>query len=260
MPESSWTGRESRIEMSMGRLLDLFERNDVRCTCFVLGKVAEDHPQLVRDIHDAGHEVATHGFSHQEVYDLTPAEFRDEIRRSVDLLEDLTGQKVIGYRAPYFTITDRSLWALDILREEGIVYDSSIHPIMHHRCGIPGADRVPTYLDVSGGRLLEVPVSTLPIARFNLPVGGGTYMRLYPYAFLRRCLKRLERTGETIGIYTHPWEVDVTMPRIKLDPLLYFAHYTNLGTTYGKLDALLSDFDFVPYKVAYSDYIEAIDS
>ena len=142
----------------MGQMLDLMAQHDVQSTCFVLGKVAEDHPTLIRDIHQAGHEVATHGYAHDEVHHLTPEAFRDDLQRSIDLLEGVTNEKVIGYRAPYFTITPRSLWALPILAEAGIRYDSSIHPIYHFRYGIPGAARTPSVLETGSKHpLLELP-------------------------------------------------------------------------------------------------------
>lgn len=255
LPPSEWGGFERRVEASMSTLLAILNKANTRATCFILGRVAEDHPNLVRDIHAAGHEVASHGFSHQEVYKLSPDQFRDEIRRSIDVLEDLTGQSVIGYRAPYFSITSESLWALDILIEEGIKYDSSIHPIFHHRCGIPGAARTPSMLDLDGGRLLEAPVSTWPAGVLNVPVGGGTYMRMYPYSLLRVALKSLDRRGEVIGIYTHPWEVDEEMPRISMPPAIRFSHYHNLASTRRKLEHLLEDFRFTTYREAYKDLI-----
>lgn len=242
----------------MSAILSILDDANTSATCFILGKVAEEHPNLVREIHAAGHEVASHGFSHQEVYKLTPEEFRDEIRRSVDLLEDLTGQNVIGYRAPYFSVTSDSLWALDILVEEGLRYDSSIHPIFHHRCGIPGAERTPSLLELESGTLLEAPVSTFPARVMNVPVGGGTYMRMYPYRLLRSALNSLQRRGEVVGIYTHPWEIDEDMPRISMPPTIRFSHYHNLGSTKKKLRRLLQDFRFGTYKEAYSDLISQV--
>ncbi len=260
MPPSAWTGYEVRVTSSMPTLLDLLAKHDVKATCFVLGKVAEEHPMLVRDIHEAGHEIASHGHTHREVFKLTPDEFREELVHSVRLLEDITGEKVIGYRAPYFTITEESMWALDILCEEGILYDSSIHPITHYRCGIPGADRSPSVMELKSGSLLEVPVSTYPLAKFNIPVGGGFYMRFYPYSFTKRRLKNLEGQGEVIGVYTHPWESDPQMPRIRLSPYLYMAHYYNLKSTQQKLDSLLTDFSFVPYREAYAEHLSSVMS
>lgn len=259
IPLSEWGRFEHRVEVSMSALLELMERYGVRATCFVLGKVAEEHPQLVRAIQAAGHEVATHGYSHEKVYDLTPRRFREELRRSMRLLEDLTGEKVIGHRAPYFTITEQSLWALDVLAEEGILYDSSIHPVFNYRYGIPDAERRPAFLSLaSGGRLLEIPVSTYPASRVNIPVGGGAYFRLYPYALTRAALGQLEGKGEGLSLYMHPWEVDPNHPRIPLPARVRITHYVNLCSTASKLNRLFQDFEFAPYREVYRAMLEEV--
>ena len=259
IPLSEWGRFERRVEASMRTMLELMERYGVRATCFVLGKVAKEHPQLVRAIHAAGHEVATHGYSHEKIYNLTPQRFREELRRSIRLLEDLTGEKVIGHRAPYFTITEQSLWALDVLAEEGILYDSSIHPVFNYRYGIPNAERRPAFLSLAGGgRLLEIPVSTYPGPRVNVPVGGGAYFRLYPYALTRAALRKLARRGEGLSFYMHPWEVDPDHPRIPLPARVSATHYVNLGSTASKLDKLLRDFAFAPYREVYRAMLEEV--
>ena len=259
IPLPSWGRFEHRVEASMSVLLELMERYGVRATCFVLGKVAEEHPQLVRAIQAAGHEVATHGYSHEKVYDLTPQRFREELRRSMRLLEDLTGEKVIGHRAPYFTITERSLWALDVLAEEGILYDSSIHPVFNYRYGIPDAERRPAFLPLAGGgRLLEIPVSTYPALRANVPVGGGAYFRLYPYALTRAALGQLEGRGEGLSLYMHPWEVDPDHPRVPLPARVRVTHYANLRSTAPKLNKLFQDFAFAPYREVYRAMLEEV--
>jgi len=259
IPMSQWDNFEKRVEGSMTRMLDIMAAHDVNATCFILGKVAEDHPHLVQRIHKAGHEIATHGYSHAKIYDLTPERFRRELRRSIDLLQDLTGEPVLGHRAPYFTITEESLWALDILAEEGIRYDSSIHPVFNWRYGIPNADRTPVVIDTKKGhQLLEVPVSTFPLPRLNLPVGGGAYLRIYPYWLQRTLLKRLEKRGEHIGIYMHPWEVDPDHPRIDLPFRVRATHYYNLESTVPKLERLFQDFEFKPYRDVFKDELEVI--
>jgi polysaccharide deacetylase family protein (PEP-CTERM system associated) len=269
IPMRQWDGFEQRVNRSMDRLLDLMAKRGVRATCFVLGRLAEEHPALVRRIHDAGHEIATHGYSHAKVYDLSRVRFRRELRRSIDLLQDLTGERVCGHRAPYFTVTEQSRWALDVLAEEGIRYDSSIHPVFNHRYGIARADRLPSVVTTqAGNRLLEAPVATLPlfekvplVPRVNLPVGGGAYLRLYPYPLQRRFLRALERRGERFGLYVHPWEVDPHHPRLDDLPLRVSAtHYVNLGSTFDKLDALLGDFAFAPYCEVYADEIHTLQS
>lgn len=259
-PYTDWAPYEKRVRRGMDRLLALLDRHDTRATCFILGKVAEEHPGLVRDIHAAGHEIATHGYHHEEVHKITPEHFRDDLRRSIDVLEDLTNESVIGYRAPYFTVTKASLWALDILADEGILYDSSIHPVFHYRYGIPGAAREPSFLEVEGDRtLLELPVSTYPLARkTNLPVGGGAYLRLYPLSFQRWTLERLRDRGEVIRLYTHPWEMDPDHPKIALPWKLWFTHYVNLKSTHPKFEALLQTFSFAPYGSVFADEISQV--
>jgi polysaccharide deacetylase family protein (PEP-CTERM system associated) len=263
IPMSEWDGFESRVERSTDALLDLMARYDVTATCFVLGKVAEEHPDLVRRIHDAGHEVATHGYSHEKVYNLSLDRFRRELRRSVDLVESITGERVIGHRAPYFTITEDSLWALDILREEGIVYDSSIHPVFNYRYGIPNADRQPSVIESPGGQnMLEVPVATYPLPDplpdANIPCGGGAYLRIYPYAVQRFFLNRLQQLNDHIGIYVHPWEVDPNHPRIDLPFRVAATHYWNLNSTYPKLEQLFQEFEFTSYRDVFASEISGV--
>jgi len=205
LPLNDWIKYEKRVEYGMRKLLELMAKNNVKSTCFILGKVAEEHPQLVKKIFEDGHEIATHGFSHGKIYNLSPKVFREQLHRSIAHLEDLTGNKVIGHRAPYFSITKDSLWALDILAEEGILYDSSIHPVFNYRYGIPGANRLASVIETEAGiKLLEIPVSTFPLKKINLPIGGGAYLRIYQYFFLKKCLRTLAKKGETIGIYVHP--------------------------------------------------------
>jgi polysaccharide deacetylase family protein (PEP-CTERM system associated) len=259
IPMDRWDGFERRVTDSMRRLLDLMETYDVTATCFVLGKVAEEHPGLVQRIHEAGHEIATHGYSHAKVYALTPERFRRELRRSIDLLQKLTGTSVQGHRAPYFSITEDSLWALDVLAEEGICYDSSIHPVLNWRYGIPDANRTPSRINTPNGeQLLEVPVSTYPLPKVNVPCGGGAYLRIYPYWLQRTFLRRLEDRGEHVGLYVHPWEVDPDHPRLDLPFRVSAAHYWNLEPTLSKLERLFQDFAFRPYRDAFTEELEGL--
>jgi polysaccharide deacetylase family protein (PEP-CTERM system associated) len=260
IPMSEWDGFESRVERSTDTLLDLMARYDVTSTCFVLGKVAEEHPNLVARIHAAGHEVATHGYSHEKVYNLSPNRFRRELRRSVDLVQGITGERVLGHRAPYFSITEESLWALDTLREEGIFYDSSIQPVFNYRYGIPDADRQPSVIETPEQRdMLEVPVATYPLPDplpdANIPCGGGAYLRIYPYLAQRFFLDCLQSRGDHIGIYVHPWEVDPDHPRIDLPFRVGATHYWNLESTYRKLERLFNEFEFVSYREAFDSII-----
>jgi len=244
---SDWEAMEARVERNTRRLLDLLERFDVRGTFFVLGCVAERHPDLVRAIASHGHEVASHGYGHRLVYEQLPAEFRDDVRRAKRMLEDIVGVPVVGYRAPSYSITGRSLWALDILVDEGHEYDSSIFPVRHDRYGIPDAPRHAYIIRCRNGLLTEVPPSTVRIGSFNLPATGGGYFRILPYAWTRWGIARLnEREQRPAVFYIHPWEIDPDQPRLPADPLSRFRHYRHLGRVEGRLQRLLRDFRFGP--------------
>lgn len=265
IPMNQWGNYERRVEASMENLLDLMARHNVTATCFVLGKVAEDHPELVRSIHRAGHEIATHGYSHEKIYNLSPRCFRKELRHSIDLVQNLTGERILGHRAPYFTITEDSLWALDILRDEGIVYDSSIHPVFNYRYGIPNADRQPSLVKSENrGKLLEVPVATYPVPDplpdVNVPCGGGAYLRIYPYWLQRWLLEKIEGRGEHISVYVHPWEVDPDHPKIDLPVRVGATHYWNLESTLSKLERLFQDFEFQSYRDVFETELEALSA
>jgi polysaccharide deacetylase family protein (PEP-CTERM system associated) len=242
----SWTSRESRVVANTHRLLALFEQFGVRGTFFVLGWVAERHPQLVKDIAAGGHEIACHGFSHRLVYDQSPEEFREETLRSKNLLEDVTGAPVLGYRAASYSIVRRSLWALDILAELGFTYDSSIFPVRHDRYGIPDAERVPHRMRTPGGQsIVEWPLAAANVLGFRLPVAGGGYFRLLPYALSRWGLASINRRDRKPFIfYLHPWEIDPAQPRIPARWLSRFRHYTNLGKCEERLRRLLGEFRF----------------
>jgi len=241
-----WDSMNARVDANTRRLLDLFDRSRTSATFFVLGWVAERHPALVREIHDRGHEIACHGFSHQLVYQQTPAEFREETRKSKAILEDLTGQPVEGYRAASYSITPQSLWALDILCEEGFVYDSSIFPVRHDLYGMPGAQRFPHMLRAPGGaEIAEFPPSTARLFGQNLPAAGGGYFRLYPYAFSRWLIRRVnEAENQPTVFYLHPWEVDPDQPQVDVGWRSRFRHYNNLGKCEARLGRLLQDFRF----------------
>jgi polysaccharide deacetylase family protein (PEP-CTERM system associated) len=255
-----WSDYESRVAANTDRLLEIFAEADVRATFFVLGWEAERDPSIVRRIAAAGHEVASHGYGHRLVYAQSPAEFRDDVRRAKAVLEAAAGQAVLGYRAPSFSITERSLWALDVLIEEGFVYDASIFPIRHDRYGIPDAPRRPYWVPhggagvspadnqhVGAGKLLEVPGSTVRYLGNNFPVGGGGYFRLLPYWWTRQSILRVnEVEGRAAVFYLHPWEVDPGQPRLNGSALSRFRHYRNLGKTEGRLRRLLADFRFGP--------------
>jgi polysaccharide deacetylase family protein (PEP-CTERM system associated) len=260
-----WHEYESRVAANTDRLLAIFAGFGVRATFFVLGWVAERDGSIVRRIADAGHEVASHGYGHRLVYDLTPEAFREDVRRARRVLQDLSGQRVNGYRAPSFSITERSLWALDVLIEEGYTYDTSIFPIRHDRYGIPDAPRHPFWVPVGRGfslagvgrpfrvapdnepGLLEIPASTVRMAGMNLPIAGGGYFRLLPYWWTRFGIRRVnEMERKPAVFYVHPWEVDPGQPRLSGSRLSRFRHYRNLDKTEGRLRRLLGRFAFGP--------------
>ena len=199
VPRTEWERMESRVVANTTRLLEIFDEFSVRSTFFVLGWVAERHPDLVRAIAGRGHEIASHGYAHRLVYDQTPAAFRADVRRAKQLLEDASGRPVVGYRAPSYSITARSLWALDVLLEEGYQYDSSIFPIRHDRYGIPLSGRQPYAIERNGGTLVEVPGSTTHLGPLNLPVAGGGYFRILPYGWTRWGIDRVNRLERRPG-------------------------------------------------------------
>ncbi|MEK6749932.1 MAG: XrtA system polysaccharide deacetylase [Pseudomonadota bacterium] len=243
---AQWAALPSRVERNTDVILEMLNKNNIRGTFFVLGWVAERNPGMVRRIADSGHEVASHGYSHRLVYNQSQAVFREETIRSKKLLEDTIGKPVIGYRAASYSITRKSLWALQVLAELGFSYDSSVFPVKHDRYGIYSAPRFPHRLTLeSGAAIMEFPLSTSKVAGLNLPVAGGGYFRLFPYFLTRTGLGKINNQEQRPFIfYLHPWEVDVHQPRIKASLLSRFRHYQNLDTCQLKLDRLLKDFSF----------------
>jgi polysaccharide deacetylase family protein (PEP-CTERM system associated) len=249
VPRSDWDRLESRVCRNTERLLDIFDQSGIRGTFFVLGWVGERYPGLVRDIEGRGHEIASHGYAHRLIYDQTPGAFREDVKRAKGILESATGNRVLGYRAPSYSVTPRSLWALDILAEEGYAYDSSIFPIRHDRYGIPVSARHPFAIERNGLRLVEVPGSTTRVGPLNLPVGGGGYFRILPYAWTRWGIGRINRREHRPAVfYLHPWEIDPGQPRLRAGLLSRFRHYRNLHRAEGRLKALLGDFTFAPIR------------
>jgi polysaccharide deacetylase family protein (PEP-CTERM system associated) len=244
VPRHKWEDLESRVCANTDRLLEIFNESNTRATFFVLGWVAERFPDLVPRIAAEGHEIASHGYGHRLVYDLSRREFREDIRRSKDVLESAIGKPVLGYRAPSYSVTPKSLWALDILIDEGFSYDASIFPIHHDRYGIPVSPRHP-YVLQRAGALVEAPASTVKWGPVNLPIGGGGYFRILPYAWTQWGISRLNNVeGLPAIFYLHPWEIDPKQPRLEAPALGRFRHYYNLDKTEGRLRALLKDFAF----------------
>jgi len=243
---STWDQWPSRVVNSTRRALDLFEKHAVKGTFFFVGWVARKFPELVRDVHARGHELACHSYWHRTVYSLTPEEFRQDTRAAVEAIEDAAGVRVSGYRAPSWSITKQSLWALDILAEEGFTYDSSIYPIHHDLYGVPGAQRFPyTHRLKNGLSLPEFPPTTVRWLGQNLPAAGGGYLRILPMAYTHWVFRKFERDyDEKVVVYFHPWELDPEQPRIKEKLKSRFRHYTNLEGMEGKLDKLLGKYSF----------------
>jgi polysaccharide deacetylase family protein (PEP-CTERM system associated) len=237
---------ESRLEANMDCLLELFGRSGTRATFFVLGAVAATHPRVVRRLAAGGHEVACHGYGHDDVYTLTPRDFRADIRDAKARLEDLVGRVVIGYRAPNFSIRPEQSWAYEILHDEGFRYDSSTYPIVHDRYGAPGSPRFPYEIWRDGpASLIEFPIGTARLLGVNLPIGGGGYFRLLPLAPIRMGIERVNaQEGRPVMFYLHPWELDPDQPRPPMAWRHRFRHYVGLAQQAGKLASLLELFRF----------------
>ena len=242
---SDWDHLEPRVDANTHRLLDLFEKHEVKATFFFLGWIAERHADLVRVVHESGHEVASHGYDHRQITTMSKEEFRRDLRRSKEILEGITGQKLLGYRAPSFSVTRATIWALEILSQEDFAYDSSIFPVHHDRYGIPDANPVPHRLPLSDGRsIVEVPMTVARYGGMNMPISGGGYFRLYPYWFSRMAARGANAEGRPWVFYVHPWEVDPGQPRLDVKPLSRFRHYNNLHKTESRLRQMLADFQF----------------
>jgi polysaccharide deacetylase family protein (PEP-CTERM system associated) len=251
IPMDGWHRFEDRMGLAGRRILELLAQSDTRATFFVLGAVAERHPSLVREIAAAGHEIASHGHSHTLVYRQSPEAFREELRRSVGMLQEIAQAPVVGYRAPFFSITNDSLWALDVLVEEGIRYDSSVFPTRNPRYGIPDAPRWPHMIETTGGPIQELPLSTWEVRGHRVPVGGGAYFRIWPYAVTRKAFRGLNMQSRPAVFYLHPWELDPDHPRIELPKRIGLTHYINLKATKNRLQRLLSDFSFAPVREVF---------
>lgn len=243
---TDWEQWESRVEVGTETLLEIFSVANVRATFFVLGWVAKRFPDLVARIASQGHELASHSYWHRLVYDLDEAGFRSDLRASREAIEDAAGVQVTAFRAPSFSITKRSLWALDVLIEEGFTVDSSIFPMRHDRYGIAGARGDIHVLQRAAGSIIEVPPSVWRSAMGAIPVGGG-YFRLFPLALTRLAIMKLQRRKWPAMIYTHPWEFDPEQPVMSgIKPTTRFRHYVGLTRTKSRLARLLNEFRFAP--------------
>lgn len=244
VPRADWDRLESRVAGNVARLLDILAAAGARATFFVLGWIGERHPDVVRAIAAAGHEVASHGQDHRRVTEQTADEFRASVRRSKRTLEDISGTPVIGFRAPSFSIVLGREWALDVLVEEGYRYDSSLFPVRRPGYGYAGGRREPHTLVRPGGELLEFPPATLRRFGWTLPAAGGAYLRILPFALVRAAFREAEREGVSTTFYVHPWEVDPAQPRFAVSSTARFRHYTGLDRTARRVERLLAEFAF----------------
>jgi polysaccharide deacetylase family protein (PEP-CTERM system associated) len=246
---ATWETWPSRVEANTNRVLDLFARHQVNATFFFVGWVADHFPQLVRRALADGHEVACHSYGHQAIYRLTPEQFREDTAHAMDVVQQAGGVRVEGYRAPSWSITRQSLWALNILQEFGFRYDSSIFPIHHDLYGVPGASRFP-YVHVfpDGSRLPEFPPTTVRFAGATLPAAGGGYLRVLPLAYTDWAFRQIESANQKVVVYFHPWELDPNQPRIRTKLKSRFRHYSNLDDMQSRITHLLENYAFVPFR------------
>lgn len=243
---STWERYPSRVAQNTHLILDLLDQHQTKATFFIVGWTAERHPQLVKEVARRGHDIGCHSYLHQKIYNLSPAEFFADTAKAKEILEQITGSAITAYRAPSYSITRKSLWALDILEDLGFKYDSSIFPIHHDNYGIPDAPRF--QYTHENKNLVEYPISTAKFFGRNIPVAGGGYFRLFPYWLTKKLLQTInQKESEPFIFYLHPWEVDPDQQRIKHAKLLSkFRHYNNLRKTATRLERLLTDFKFSP--------------
>jgi polysaccharide deacetylase family protein (PEP-CTERM system associated) len=243
LPINTWDSYQKRIDIGTNQLLELLQNAKTKATFFVLGKVIEEHPTLIQSIINEGHEIACHTYSHPFLYNITPVEFEAEIIKCNQLLKDGFGLKNEGFRAPYFSIDNRSLWALDVLKKHNYTYDSSIYPGDNKRTGIVGYSKQIHRLE---NGMIELPLSTFKIGKFDVGLGGA-YFRILPYFYFKQKVKQINEQGLIANFYIHPWELDPKHPYIgTLPKRIKYPHYFNLKSTHRKIKNLLHDFEFVP--------------
>jgi polysaccharide deacetylase family protein (PEP-CTERM system associated) len=256
---SSWEQMPSRVEQNTAKVLGLFEDLGLKATFFVLGWVAEKFPALVRRIANAGHELGCHSYSHQLIYEIDPDAFRKDTSQALDAIQQACGKRVTLYRAPSFSITRRSVWAIEILIEAGFTHDSSIFPIRHDLYGMPGAPHSPFVLRVAGGQIIEFPPPTVHFFRLSLPASGGGYLRILPLAYQKKAFRDLENVGQPGMVYFHPWELDPDQPRIKAPLRSRLRHYTGLSRTDRRIRSLCAKFRFAPMTKALPAQLPAFN-
>jgi len=244
---TEWDSLPSRVERNFRKLLEMFGTARVHVTCFFLGWVAQKYPHLVREAQDLGHEVASHGYAHRLVYAMTPREFLEDAERAKKVTEDAAGREVMGYRAPGFSVTQDTPWFFDQLAEAGYRYDSSVFPATRGHGGLPGADRVPYSVRTGAGEVREFPITLTEILHVPVCLFGGGYLRLAPWALIKRGAARVLGEGRPVVFYLHPREIDPTHPRLEMDYQRRFKSYVNLGATGLKVKRILAEFEFTTF-------------
>jgi polysaccharide deacetylase family protein (PEP-CTERM system associated) len=253
IPRVSWGSYKLRVDQNTQVMLDLFDEFNVHATFFVLGWIADRLPMLVREISERGHELACHSYWHRPVYSLNTDSFREDTRNAIRAIEDAAGVQVAGYRAPTWSITQKSLWALDVLAEEGFEYDSSVYPIHHDLYGIPGARTTPYAWKTAHRCLLEIPPTTYSIGKMAIPAAGGGYLRILPLCFSQLAINQITSGGHRAVVYLHPWEIDPEQPRMKGPWKSRLRQYWGLNSLSGRLETLLQRNHFVPFRDALSE-------
>ena len=240
-----WGCLPSRVECNIMKILEILDSYHVKATFFVLGWIAERNPSLVRLIHNQGHEIACHGYAHKLVYKTTQEDFRMDVRKAKFIIEDSIGTNISGFRATSFSFIESTLWALNILIEEGFLYDSSIFPVHHDRYGIPYWQRFPHFILRNGGGIYELPPSTVKIFKNNIPIAGGAYLRFLPLSLVNWGIKRINNIEKKPAVlYLHPWEIDAEQPELKVGKITRFRHYSKLDKVENKIKKILSAFEF----------------
>ena len=244
IPRSEWDRWPRRLAETMPILLDRLAKHGARGTFFTLGWVAEKNPEVIRQIVAGGHEIASHGYWHRRVPTISREDFREDVRNSKRILEDVGGAPVVGFRAPSFSIIPGYEWAFDVLIEEGYHYDSSVFPIRRPGYGNPDAPRVPYVIHGAAGSLVEFPLTTTSILGYRVPAAGGGYLRQFPLAVIRRAFREASEAGIGATFYIHPWEIDPDQPRVPVSPLTRIRHYRGLDKTLPRIEKLLGEFPF----------------
>jgi polysaccharide deacetylase family protein (PEP-CTERM system associated) len=241
----TWHKFETRIDRYCSQFLELLDRHNTKATFFVLGYIAEKMPRLVESIHKGGHEIGSHGYGHNQIFRLKREQFNEELVRTNEAIMSITGKQPIGFRAPIFSIVEGSYWAFDVLLDNGYRYDSSIFPVLNYRYGVVKSGRFRHLISTESGReIVELPVTTARAFGMNLPVGGGAYFRIWPYAVVKWGFRQVNEQGQPGVFYIHPWEIDPDPPKTKMPKRIYLTHYWRLGSTLKNLDRLLTDFEF----------------